>query len=114
MLTWIANGDAILDLYDNDIKRYIAGFIVTITDTGEQTEAALIARGDHSNFLFNHLGSLVIIQGPKKESDIDALLALHGATKVALARARSQALINVRKIKGAYAFSDFAVLKSSA
>jgi hypothetical protein len=87
---------------------------LTVTGTGEQTEATLVARSDNPILLFRSLGSLVIIQGPQKGSDIDALLALHDDVKLALARARSRALINVRMYGRDYTFSNFAELKSPA
>lgn len=114
LLARIANADAILDLYNNEVKRYIPGFTLTITGTGEQTEAALIAKGDHTSVVFERLGrSLIIIQGPQRASDIDALLALYDETKLALARARSQAEINASEYGGSYTFSDFADISPS-
>jgi hypothetical protein len=111
LLTWIANADAILDLYNNNaIKRYITGFRVTITGFGEKTQAELVLKSDHCNLLFRHLSSLVVVPGPYMGSDIDALVALHESVKVALFRARSLALINNDKCNGPYAFSDFAEL----
>ena len=111
-LTWLANADAILNLYDGAAKRHITGMMLTVTGTGEQTEAALVVKSDNPNFVFRNFGSLVVIQGPYKESDIDALLALHDYTKLALDRARSQAFKNARLYGCAYAFSDFATLRS--
>jgi hypothetical protein len=87
--------------------------MLTITGTGEQTEAAVIAKGDNPCVIHSRLRSLVIIQGPQKGSDIEALLALHEKTKLVLARARSQADINARKYNGVYAFYDLAKVISS-
>lgn len=87
--------------------------MLTITDTGEQTEASLVAKGDNPSLIFRRLGTLVIIQGQQRGSDIDALLALHGDTKLALTGARTRALINLRNYGSVYAFSDFAELRSS-
>jgi hypothetical protein len=112
LLTALANADAILNLYDGASKRYITSIMLTVAGTGEKTEAALVAKADHPNTLFRHLGSLVIIQGPYKGSDVDALLALHDDTKLALGRARARAFVNARSYGCAYAFSDFAGLRS--
>lgn len=110
ILTWSANADAILNLYIGSARIYIEGFILTVTGTGEQTEAALVAKG-HPDTLKSHLrGSIVIIQGPYKDSDIDALLALHEATKLALTRARSLS----ESRKGGLGFADFAQLTVSS
>lgn len=87
--------------------------MLTITGTGEQTEASLVAKGDNPDLIFRRLGTLVIIQSQQKGSEIDALLDLHGDTKLALTRARARALINLRNYGSAYAFSDFAELRSS-
>ncbi|GAB7327009.1 hypothetical protein MBLNU13_g10952t1 [Cladosporium sp. NU13] len=59
----LANAEAILNLYNNDFERHITGFLLTITDTGEQIEASLIAKGDSSSLISRRLGTLIIIQG---------------------------------------------------
>jgi hypothetical protein len=115
VLTSPANAEAILNLYSGPGKSSITGLVLTITGTGDQTEAALVAKGFLPDNTMRELGgSLVIIQGPYDGSDIDALLALHDVTKLALTRARSRSLLNARSYGCGFGFSNFAQLRSSA
>lgn len=81
-LTFLGNAEAIVDLCVGHKKHNVNGITLTITGTGEQTEAAVVAK--------THLpGLLCVVQGPKAGSDIDALLVLHEEMKLVLARAKS-------------------------
>ena len=59
------------------------------------------------------LKRIMYLNAPQRASDIDALLALCDETKLALARARSQAEINASEYAGSYTFSDFAEISWS-
>lgn len=87
----------------------ITGFVVTVTGTGEETQAALAVKGKGLFELMHSVHpSLIIVQGPVRGSDFDALLALHDATKLAVVRARAISVVNCRNYSSG--FDDLALL----
>jgi hypothetical protein len=108
---YLANADATVDLYQGPCKHFLCGITLTVTGTGDEVQAAVIAK-DHTGYIFRKLrNSLYIVRGPLRGSDIEALVALQHNTKLALTQARSLSQHNLRY--GAFGFDSFGDLRTN-